>query len=327
MPHPNRRLTTPFALPPGRRSLWARFAPEWCALGITVIAVIVYFLMRRYPAMILELAFDAHLTPGSPELTLLPPQRILIDHYLAAASLVYGLAGTLLIFVPVAVVASAWAGERSRGTLEPMLLTSTHHSLTVHGRFRVVALPWLRLALYLLPLYFAAPLLAAAIPGSGIREYSFGAAPWSVSWLTWLGGLRGWHVLNQPANSLHGWLLPALRWANDVSSLFFAAAVAYYFSVRTANPKRAAAWSYTAAGLGLIFVLSPDCWWVLSSLGVRLEEGYVDLRLYWLLMMLAVALRAVTSVILLARVASNFDAYVLGEPVEKERPAARRRRP
>ena len=96
-------------------------------------------------------------------------------------------------------------------------------------------------------------------------------------------------------------------------------------SVRTANPKRAAAWSYTAAGLGLLFVFSPDCWWVLGSLGVRLEEGYVDLRLYWYLVMLAVALRAVVSVTLLARVAGNFDAYVLGEPVEKERPARHRR--
>jgi hypothetical protein len=298
-----------------------RFAPEWCALGVALAAALVYFMIPHCPALIVRLALGAHLTPATYGMGQLPGMVVFPYQHLAGAALVYGLAGMVLVFVPVAFVAAAWAGERRRETLEGLVLTPVHRSLMVRGRFRAVAGPWLRLAVYLLPVYFAAPLMAALSGelGSGICEYSFGAAPWSVSWLTWLGGLRGWYIEHLPANSLHGWVLPGMRWVNDVSSLYFAAAVAYYCSVRAADHRRAAAWSYLVAGLGLFLALSPDCWWALGTLKARLLDGYVELRMYWLLTMAALALRVVIAVILLARVARNFDAYALDETVGRER--------
>ncbi|HOX08140.1 MAG TPA: hypothetical protein PK280_17220 [Planctomycetota bacterium] len=316
-PRRSRRLAdAPFARPPGRRSIWARFAPEWCALGVGLAAAAVYILMLRAPSLFIKLAVGFHLAPDQGVLWL-QPKTVSPFHYLAAASLVHGLAGLVLIFAPVAFIVSAWAEERRRGTLEPMLLTSTHHSRAVRGRFRFVALPWMRLALYLLPLHFAAPLLASAF-GEGLREYGFGAAPWSVPELFWLGNLRDWYMEDIPASSLHGWLLPALRWGHDVSSLYFAAAVAYFFSIRTVEPRRAAVWSYGVAGLGVFVVLSPDCWWLLGTIVARREDGFFDMRFYWFLVLLAVALRATVSVMLVARVASNFDAYVLGEQPDRK---------
>ena len=318
-------MDLPFARPPGRPSVWARFAPEWCALALLAAGAILWMLVDWFPGPMSKLTVRGGLLP----------EDILFARHSATVvvgALTYGLGGLALVFLPVAFVASAWAGERQRGTLEPMLLTATRHSMAARGRFRAVTFPWLRLALYLLPLYFSAPLAACltnylpaatSTPDFWVRisiahfEHSIGAAPWSVSWLTWLGWLKDWWVQPLDAGSVHGWLLPGLRWVNDVSSFLFAAAVAYYFSARCAAPRTAAIWSYLAAGLALFFALSPDFWWALCTWVSRRMHGEADIRPYWFLTMALAVIRAGLAIAIVERVARNFEAYALGEKPSK----------
>jgi hypothetical protein len=338
-------MAVPFARPPGRRSALARFAPEICALAVAALGAAVYLLSGRYPSFG-NLPVRCGLLPDSAEWLW---KGGLVGSFaqarmLNAAAAACGLAGLLLTLAPVGAMAAALAAERQRGTLEAMLLTPTHHQLLARGRFWHLALPWARAALYALILYLAVSMFDALqnprpqppLGGEHVELFSYGAAPWSIRWLdllgrafithSWKAAVSVWHLETIPAGSGHGFVLSGLRWANDASSFVFAAAAAYFISVRAASVRRAVLVSFLAVVAALLTVLSPDAWWLLFSQLAPSRDPSAYLRSYWIIAMLLVAARLVLAFKLVSRVADNFDAYALGEELDKERPATPRLR-
>ena len=343
-----RALRTPFARPPGRRGLITRLAPELCALLVYGALVACYLLLR-----------EKFLSGQVPMLCgLLPPPSTLLavtgvpvpplGNFHFAAAMAAALAGLLIIFLPVGPAAATLAAERERGTLEALLLTPTHHHRLARGRFWLVTLPWLRFALYLLPVYLAFPFYERFLSGghtavvlggldgelrlSGPEIFDHGAAPWSMAWLKLLGGIFRADAWNEGfgywlahtirADGAHGFLLPALRWAHDVSAGLFAAAVGFLISARAPTVRGALLYSYLLAPLALLTVLSPDVYWLfLSVLPMVGSAGG-----YWLVVLAMLVVRLLVIARLVARVADNLDAVALGELPEKPRAATRRPR-
>ena len=332
-----RTLRTPFARPPGRRGLITRLAPELCALLVYGAFVALYLLFRAD-----ELSERIQNIPLNWDL--LPPQGIhvgflgpgwpFLGNFAFAAVTTTVLAGLLIILLPVGPAAATLAAERERGTLEALLLTPTHHHHLARGRFWLVTLPWLRFALYLLPVYLALPFYVRFLSGGypAVSEgwpdgptqtapeiFDHGAAPWSLLWLKLLGGVFRADAWNEGftywlghtirADGAHGFLLPALRWAHDVSAGLFAAAVGFLISARARTVRGAVLRSYLLAPLALLTVLSPDvCWLFLSVLPMVGSAGG-----YWLVVMAMLVVRLLVISRLLARVADNLDAVALGE--------------
>jgi ABC-type Na+ efflux pump permease subunit len=256
------------------------------------------------------------------------------------AALAAGLCGLVLTLVPAGMAAATLAAERQRGTLEALLLTPTHHRLLIRGRFWFAIMPWLRFAFYALPVYLAVSLAGVWARHSDFmldsHMLAFGAAPWSIGWLdclgralvthTWEATTSVWHVTTVDAAKPMGFLLSLFRWANDVSSALFGAAVALAVSCRAASVRNAVLASWGLALALLLTLLSADFWWVLVCMRRTVSDVDVYAKLYWIVVLAVIAVRVVLAFMLVGRVADNFDAYALGEELEKQRPATRRRR-
>jgi len=302
-------LATPFARPPGRRSVWTRFAPEWCAAAV-------------------YLAFGAVLAWQRPEFE----YQSLTEALFKATSAAYALAGCLLLVVPVAAAAASLAAERRRGTAEAAVLSAHDHAAQAWGRFLWLVLPWGRLLLYLLPIYGVIAANNSLDYGGGSSDYlgfvamSCVAPKPAVLILGWgfgheLGRLH-WHAVS--------FLVLVVRPLSDASILLFAAAWAYHISARSRSTVR----SLVLSGLGipavLLTALSADSWWILGVAAgyldavvsllnwFALEEETFVVSVYAALGGLLLVLRFGLAFWLVRRVARNFDAWMLGEKPGKE---------
>jgi hypothetical protein len=348
IPPPGSVMRIPFAEPPGRRGVWVRFAPEWCALAIVAVGLLVYALPGLSP--------QCEVLWRLPEKLGLVPGQVLAEvdrrsgglfrfptpSFIAAVALAQGLVVLALLFLATVTVAGSLAAERERGTLEPLLLTPLHHRLMIRGRFWHLAWPWLRLALYALPLYLAFPLRELATGGPPVSIHSGCAEPWSLKWQGFLVdrlcntyaigpySLAGWFMQPTPAGSAEGWLISGLRWLGDLSAVIFAAGAAFFVSSR-AKTVRTATWlSCLVAPAALLTVLSPDAWWaVVAAVQLRTRAGAcLDSRSYWLMAMGLMAARLIAGLWLVARVADTFEAVAVGErPASAEEQRRRRPRP
>jgi hypothetical protein len=300
-------LSYPFAVPPVRRMRLARLVPEFFALLVWGVFLWVW------------------LQPGSGsrlglwESLGLSGQRFAVESSSAwlgaslsrAAAVAADLAGPLLVFAPIAFVATGFSIERRSGTLESILLTSTHHDRIVRGRFLFVSLPWLRLVAYLLPIYAllaAEPLLTMSCTG------------WSLPWMKLSGGLlllgnvRGeyiWETAVTSGPSAHTLFLAVMRLLHDLSAMVLSMAVAFHVSLRARTLARAVVWSFALVPPVLLVVVGPELVWMIAAL--LLPQIFVSVKIYWLTIVAVLAARWALALGLLRRDARNFDAYVLGQ--------------
>ncbi|MHC4917553.1 MAG: hypothetical protein ACYTGB_18920, partial [Planctomycetota bacterium] len=123
--HIGRYMRTAFARPPALRRRAARFAPE-------AAAVVTYLVLFAAAGILAGTA-----------------QR----PFLAGAAWAYMVAGIILVGMPAGLAALSWAGERSAGTLEGLVLLPGGRDNLVWGRFWHLVTPWLRYTLWILPVY------------------------------------------------------------------------------------------------------------------------------------------------------------------------------
>ncbi len=319
IPGLRRMLRAPFARPPGRRSRLARFAPEWCLAGV-VVTLGALWLLAHCRSRALHTMVDISRYAG----LMRQPYAFVPSSFAVAVKMSSALAALAVIFAPVIGMACAWSEERRMGTLESLLLTPVHPSRYVRGRFWNILLPWVRFACYVLPIYFAASVFSrCAVSGQALATWSYGAAPWSIRWLDFLGkvfvahsldaSVCVWRMETLPAASVHGFLLSGMRWANDASSFLFAAALAFFLSVRVKSVRKAVTLSLLAAAGALLTVLSPDAWWLALSTMLQSRNPDTYLHAYWLVTLALVAARIVLAFKLVSSVAERFNAYVLDE--------------
>jgi len=300
-----RLMRTPLAVPepPGRLR---RFAPEMCAGAVALCQIVV-----------LSLIFDEN----DPELGII--------HATAAG---YALAGVLLFVIPMGLAAAAIAREHEKGTLEALLLTPASHTSLAWTRFWRLLGPWLRFAVYMLPLYgimacsgflSESARLSEGTLRSGEVFLAFAPKPliasvlWDYGPLICACGARGGDA--QLTFSFWGTALASLRLLTDLSVLSFVTAGAYYISARARSTARALVLSFLTVPLALTTALAFDFW--IAMLWVEAGMAYypypVPSCVYMILAPLAVLLRFFLAWWLVRRVAKNFDAYATGERAKK----------
>jgi hypothetical protein len=299
---------------PGRRSLWRRRAPEIWAAVIYAILLVVWL---------------------TPELIYRPQSGIgaaprsawwLKWGLVSGAYLAYFLAGAVLFFGALASGSLAWARERDRGTLEPLLLTPMNFSAVVSLRFWHGLWPWVRLMLWLLPIYLlislSGPFLEFAHDPGELHE------PWGLSCVCVfmskpLLGLFAWGGPFKPGPDWHLGTtgLVALRLVNDFSIVLFVCAAAYYLSVRSRSGTRALVAASLIVPLAAPLILAPQ-----DMLGLTAQlliwADYLTgsnallqalLVAYGLVGIAAFIARVWLALWLVKRAARNFDWYALGE--------------
>ncbi len=312
----------PLAAPPGGRRLPLRLAPELCALAVWGLFFYVWMTAEGPSRLGLWESLDL----VASRFDVVPSGEHLSAGLSRAARLACAAGGFLMILAPVAFAASAFAAERERGTLEAMLLTSTHHNLLVRGRFWYVALPWFRLAGYLLPLY----LLMGFEP-----LFTLSSSGWSVAWLNLLGwvarlgevpGKFSWESAVTAGPAAHSFFLAAMRWMHDLSAMVLAAGAAFHVSLRARSTIRSAVVSFLLVPPLVAVVFSPDLVWLLVSAAAKSVFLHQPAQSYWLVALLVMALRWGAVFWMLGRSARNFDAYVLGEKPDPQGGGARARR-
>jgi hypothetical protein len=290
-------MATPFARPPGRRSVWARFAPEWCA-GV------VYLTFGASIQVTLDMGYR------------LPFMDAMVVAYLAA--------GLLLLVVPVGQMAAAWAGERDLGTMDSLLLTPAAPGKLVRGRFWSLALPWLRFFVWLLPLYgMQAQVGMSADPSAHLHDFAFLSSVYALGSKPLLAAML-WDMAGRSAIHSVAWgaMLTLVRILKDLLDLALVLSVAYYISIRVARSSRAVFLAYTmipcvvvtAAGLADLLLLGA----MFSRRALRELIGWAPVKAqifgaYAVISVLVVAAEAVIVWLLLRRVVRNFDAWALGE--------------
>lgn len=275
-------MRAPLARPPGRRSWPRRLAPEICAFAV-------------YGTLL----------------------ALLIREAMGGASLIsFGLAGLLLVLVPVGIGALALARERDHGTLDALLLTTASRRELVLGRFWRLVAPWLRLFLYLLPLYIligCSGLFADAHKGSEKEILSFFCV-FSHNFNFLYVSLRWGYFHTGGAPHPWGIFLALLRWLNDFSIFMFAAAAAFHISARARSTGRAVLLAYLLVPLALGTVLGLHAWWVGANIWNVLDvEIAIMTTRYAVLAVGSLAGRILLTWLLLRRTARNFDWYALGE--------------
>jgi len=299
-------MNTPFARPPGRRSVWFRAAPELCAL---LVYLVLYVTSRR------------NYQPAADE-----PWAVMWWPGMAYA---YLCAGVLLLIVPVLIMAGAFAGERERFRADAMLLTTVDRSALAWGRFLHLALPWLRFIAWLLPLYVLHAVFVGYAWGgvSGSLFYGLGpkvGAIWDL--LAVNDELYKWTIaVGWDWRGLLG-LVP--RSLNDAIQLFACLGVAYYISARLKRTRTALITAGIVVPVAAATMLAPADWtiytfvWLVDSLGIGDWLGIRGLGgLFGVLLALLLVLAGFVFKIwlvwkLVGRVARNFDAWALGEKTE-----------
>ena len=302
---------------PGRRSFWRRRAPEiWAAViyGVLLLAWVAS-MFRYYPAK----------GPDSDYLAAMPPWWTEVS-LVSAGYVAYGLAGAVLFFGAMASGALAWARERDRGTLEPLLLTPMNFSAVVSLRFWHVLWPWVRLMLWLLPIYLLISL------GGPFLEFAHDPGefdePWGLSCVcVFLSkSLLGVFALVGPTRPGPDWHLGttglvALRFVNDFSIVLFVCAAAYYISVRSRSGTRALVAASLIVPLAAPLILAPQDMLGLAAQLLIWADHLMGsnavlqalLVAYGLLGIAAFIARVWLALWLVKRAARNFDWYALGE--------------
>jgi hypothetical protein len=287
-------LSTPFARPPGRRSLWARFAPEWCALSVWLL-----FLARCW------YRYDGDFTDDP-----------ITTSMLRAAPVAYGLAGMILFVLPLQQGAWAWAPERSRAAMPVLLTTSLDHQAVAWGRFWIVTLPWLRFFVCLVPIYILGAshsMLIELIHSQGWKMgmlCSFAPKPLVVWWGCLAADIPDPSVTMGFSAKAFGFL--ALRILRDLSAFFLSMGTAYFFSVLCRTPARAFLAALAAVVLFMFSLGALDIWWVvlLRYHPIASPSGVVIAATIACSLILA---QMVLPLLLVGWAARRFDAWALGE--------------
>jgi len=251
-------LNTPFARPPGRRGLWARFAPEWCALTIYLVVgcIVVLYGLRRY-----SLDHDEFWPVMSTALQV-------------SAGVAYGMFAICITVFPLVSAALTFASERSRGTFEAMILTPLDGRRIAAMRWLHVVAPWLRLFVWMLPVY-------GMIAGSAIAEEvtrhcrfrwddvagCFALALVPKGFMAFLVAIVGVH--EDMKWSLGGCALAAGRFFGDLCVFAVLTGGAYLCSVRFSTTVRALLGAFLLVLGGLVTVLTFDG---LGALGLVLFQ-------------------------------------------------------
>ena len=285
-------MNTPFARPPGRKSIWARFAPEWCALAVGIFFLGVFGLW---------------------------PARTVTAHLLAAAPAAYGLAGIILFVLPLVQGAWAWAPEKTRDTMPALVMTPLDHRAVVWGRFWHIVLPWLRFFGCLLPIYVLGASHQELVREIGRSDgwemgmlCSFAPKPLAVA--------MGWIVSNGMGDELafslkaHGFL--ALRILNDFAIFFLIIGTAYFFSVLCRTPTRALLAALAAIILFMASFGALDIWWLVLAGKLRVHESTFSVVGATIACSL-ILVRLAVPLFLIAWAARRFDAWL---PDEKPGP-------
>jgi hypothetical protein len=286
----------PLSRPPGRADLLGRFAPEIFACMAYGFTGLVFLIWRD----------DAT-----------------VDQLLQQAAMVaYAVIGLGLVMVPVNAAAASLAGEKTRMTIEGLVLTPGRHWKLALGRYAFVLWPGIRLLLYLIPVYFV--LASGALFREALDSGEWWAPPTCVLLPKPVLAIACAAVAAFERGELAfrpgGALMIAGRILNDFSVLLLVSGVAFYVSARARSAARALILGYLLVLLLILVVMPLGVWFIViaaileNMAGWRsnIDEdtifgGYVAIASVTALVRLALGLA------LPAAVACRFDRYVIGE--------------
>jgi len=325
-------MATPFARPPGRRGLWARFAPEWCAGLIYLTAAVIVVSSGHRLLTVKHYEFSTAAA----------------DVLQVSAGVGYTLFGIVILFLPMIAAASTLAAERSRGTMEALVLTPIEGRRICLGRLLCVAGPWLRLFLWVLPIYIViagsqavgeqverrdkwASVHSPAMeerPAIDVRDHA--GWRWAVGAFipnvfmgprtAEVGHRRDSHLCWTPS----GAILTAVRFLNDLSIFLFVSAGAYLCSLWFRSLAGALVAAWLLAWGALATVLAADIWGIVAiALMYRfdwLEYAKSDRLRDFYYMIAAPSLMFLRFLLALACVrlaAGKFDAWAWREMKER----------
>ncbi len=301
-------MRAPFARTPGRRRWPKRFAPELCAVAVYVVMVTIFVLRCLREVNVKGELFV----------------EVWAEVLQISAGIGYALAGTILLIAPVLACALAFAAERSRGTLESMMLTPLEGRRVAWGRYLNAVTPWLRFFLWTLPVYMllagseavSDPVNSFRWDWGGVALYVFSAfcpKPIFVAVVVGLARSAG-PVMKW---SLAGGCSVLLRFVNDISIFVFATGAAFFCSVRARTTARALLGALLVLG-ALLTVLAADTWMVVGAamihegLGLRFDMD-IAFGLYIAAVLPVMLLRFGLGALLVHRAVRNFERYALSE--------------
>jgi hypothetical protein len=212
-------MAMPLARPPGRRSGFARFVPEFLALAVygSMLGVATWSASRHASAWL----------NGGRTWKALDGNDIVFGSTWA-----YALASAIIVLIPLSTMTATWISERSRATLDGLLLTPQDHGAVAVGRFLHLLLPWVRFMCWMLPLY-------SGLAGSGFffeagrhgserllvgSAAATGCKPLLATLLIEIGGGGSW--------SASGFVLAGLRWVTDLLGVLAMAALGCHVGAR-----------------------------------------------------------------------------------------------
>lgn len=305
-------MSTPFARPPGRRSVWRQLWPAWCVVAVYGILLT---LLLASGAMVKALSLGYYL-------------RIHWQPRLFMANAVtYSVAGSILLVLPIIQASLTWASERDRGTSEALIMTHQDHRAVALGRFLWLLAPWCRVLIWLLPLYAILALGGLARQSAEHVDVANAAAnaaglAFAPKGLISLAECVICFDRSSYVESSGPWPFAVplflVRVLNDFSILVFVMAAAYYISARARTAGAALATGLLVVPLVLATVLSLDIWWVaLTAAASELRKGgdyyAVVSAVYCATAVLLMVARFFLAWLLVRKVARNFDAYLLRE--------------
>ena len=280
-------MAAPFARPPGRRKFLVRWDPELRAAVLYAVFFLVAWLFRD----------ESH-------------------PFMIGALPAYLLLGLVLFMTPTAQAAGALAAERDSGTAEALVLTPGDHSRLAWGRFLHAAWPWMRLLLWMLPLYIA--MIPIYLRFSWSPKSVFLALGPKVSSLSIVYG-HGYGSATRTPVALVS-LLVIGRFIKDAIDVLTLVAVGFHMAARMRSGRHATALAGALGPMLLVTVFMADVWmWTLARPLARLLEttpdftgGFYPPAALGMLVFQTLAIWWCVS-----RVARNFDYYMLGEQPER----------
>jgi hypothetical protein len=205
-----------------------------------------------------------------------------------SAGVGYAIFGAVILLFPLVAAASTLAAERSRGTMEALVLTPLEGRRVCLGRLLCVTGPWLRLFLWMLPIYLV--IAGSQAVGAQVERRDQWAIAHSpaveerpaidlrdhAGW-RWAVGAFIPNVFMGPRIAelghrrdsrlcwtTNGAVLTAVRFLNDLSIFCFVSAGAYLCSLwfRSLAGALAAAWLLVWGALAT--VLASDIWGIVA---------------------------------------------------------------
>jgi len=294
-------MRRPLALPPGRGGVWLRRLPKVVlgmvyGLGFIVFAVALVVMIAND----VEQAWWRSLALGT-----------------VCAYLMFGL---LLLLLPAVVTATVLSFERDRGTMEAVVLTPMWHDEIARGRFWHAAWPWLRLFVWMLPVYLV---MAVSLGGTMQRMDGRELAGLSVAYLFvpkfYVTIFTGMGIESGPGVPCWTLILVMLRALRDIIDLMAVLGISYYFSARMWRGVHAIILSMvTVPALMASLFLAPE-WLMMVTMTVwsfTRIGGAPPMTLFMTLYAIAGVSVCVLQLwmcsALVRRVARSFDRYALG---------------